>query len=169
MFFHVREDRRGSEQERTQRTMSQGTTRYTRETLSGLPGMIVIVEDVKADAQAAGLSVNEIRLECESKLAEAGIPVLQESQWRLAEGRPWLYVSINTIHYLTSYFFSIDVQLKQDVTLKREPSTGTSAATWEMGSIGFVDTPHLASKIKESVGNYLDKFIADYAAVNQHS
>ncbi len=149
--------------------MSKGTTHYTKDTLSGLPGMIVIIEDVKADALAAGLNVHEIRDECERKLTAAGIPVLEEAQWRLAEGRPWLYVSINTMHYLTSYFFSIDVQLKQDVTLKREPSSGTSAATWEMGSIGFVDTPHLASKIRESVGNYLDNFIADYAAVNQPS
>lgn len=147
--------------------MGTGTTHYTRDTLGGLPGMIVIVENVKADAHADGLNVKEILADCERKLAAAGIPVLQESQWRQAPGRPWLYVSINTMHYLTSYFFSIDVQLKQDVSLAREPSNVTSSATWEMGSIGFVDTHHLAAKIRESVGNYLDRFITDYVAVNQ--
>lgn len=146
--------------------MSRGTTHYTRDTLAGLPGMIVIVEDVKADAQAVGLDVREIQTDCERKLSAAGIPVLGEAQWRLAPGRPWLYVSINTMVYLASYFFSIDVQLKQDVNLAREPSNVTSAATWEMGSIGFVDPPHLSSKIRESVGSYLDNLISDYAAVN---
>lgn len=131
--------------------------------------MIVIVEGVKADARVDGLDVREIQADCEQKLSAAGITVLQEEQWRKAPGRPWLYVSINTIQYLGSYFFSIDVQLKQDVGLAREPSNVTSSATWEMGSIGFVDTPHLVPKIKESVGNYLDNFIADYAAVNPSS
>ena len=73
------------------------------------------------------------------------------------------------MHYLTSYFFSIDVQVKQDVNLARDPSKVTSSATWEMGSIGFVDPPHLSSKIRESVGNYIDDLIADYTAVNKGS
>jgi hypothetical protein len=68
--------------------------------------------------------------------------------------------------YLFSYFFSIDVQLKQDVILPRLPSIQTSSATWEMGSIGFVAIPELSDKIKESVFGYIDSFISDYAAVN---
>jgi len=99
-------------------------------------------------------------------LAQGGIRVLPHPEWRETPGRPWLYVSVNTIKYLESYFFSVDVQLKQDVSLPRQPSIVTSSVTWELGSIGFVTTEFLAAKIRESVGAYVDHFISDYSTVN---
>lgn len=141
-------------------------TEITRETLRGLKGLVVIVETVKSDAEADGLMVDDIQAEVESKLKQAGVPILPHDEWRTTIGRPWLYVSVNTIKYLFSYFFSIDVQLKQDVTLPRRPSISTSSATWEMGSIGFVAVPELPAKIKESVAMYVDNFISDFLAVN---
>ena len=92
--------------------------------------------------------------------------MLPHPEWRQTPGRPWLYVSVNTIKHLENYFFSVDVQLKQDVSLPRQPSILTSSATWELGSIGFVSTELLPAKIQESVGAYVDHFISDYSAVN---
>jgi hypothetical protein len=141
-------------------------TEITRETLRGLKGLVVIVETVKSDAEADGLKIDDLQAEVEAMLEKGGIRVLPHDVWRATVGRPWLYVSVNTMKYLFSYFFSIDVQLKQDVILPRLPSIQTSSATWEMGSIGFVAIPELSDKIKESVFGYIDSFISDYAAVN---
>jgi hypothetical protein len=141
-------------------------TEITRETLRGLKGLLVIVETVKSDAEADGLRIDDIQAEVESRLEQAGVRVLSHDEWRSTIGRPWLYVSVNTIKYLFSYFFSIDVQLKQDVTLPRQPSISTSSATWEMGSIGFASIPEFPAKIQESVSSYVDNFINDYLAVN---
>lgn len=141
-------------------------TEYTRETLRGLPGVVVVVENLRDDAEVAGLRASDLQTDVESKLMQAGIRVLPHTEWRTTPGRPWLYVSVNTIGYLASYFFSIDVQLKQDVSLPRMPAIVTSAATWEVGSIGFATTAGMPVKIRESVGNYLDSFINDYQAVN---
>ena len=142
-------------------------TEITRETLRGLKGLVVIVETVKSDAASDGLKVDDIQAEVEAKLEEGGVHVLPHEVWRATVGRPWLYVSVNTMKYLFSYFFSIDVQLKQDVSLPRHPSMVTSSATWEMGSIGFVTVQEFPDKIRESVAAYVvDSFISDYTAVN---
>jgi hypothetical protein len=141
-------------------------TDYTRETLRGLPGLLVVIENIKDDAELAGLKVTDIQSDVELKLVKAGIRVLAHEEWRITPGRPWLYVSVNTIKHLGSYFFSIDVQLKQDVSLPRQPSIVTSSATWEVGSIGYVQTESLPPKILDSVSGYLDSFVDDYKAVN---
>jgi len=141
-------------------------TEYTRETLRGLSGVMVVIEDLKEDAQADGLSVTGLQHQTESKLAEAGIPVLPLDEWRSALGRPWLYVSVNTLRHIGGYFFSVDVQLKQEVSLPRQPSIVTSSSTWELGSIGFVMADKLPIKVRASVEAHLDGFISDFRAAN---
>jgi hypothetical protein len=141
-------------------------TDYTRETLRDLAGVLVVIENIKDDAELAGLTVTDLQTDVELKLVRAGIRVLAHEEWQVAPGRPWLYVSVNTIKHLGSYFFSIDVQLKQDVSLPRYPSIITSSATWEVGSIGYVQTESLPAKIRDSVSSYLDNFISDYRTVN---
>jgi hypothetical protein len=141
-------------------------TEYTKDTLRGLIGVVVVIETIKPDAEADGLSISELQTDVELKLVQGGIRVLPHSEWCQTPGRPWLYVSVNTIKHLGSYFFSVDVQLKQDVNLPHQPSIVTSSATWELGSIGFAKTDLLRAKIRESVGAYVDNFINDYSAVN---
>jgi hypothetical protein len=141
-------------------------TEYTRETLRGLAGVAVVVETLKEDAEADGLRAADLQADTELKLTQAGIEVLSHEQWRGTPGRPWLYVSVNTFKYLASYFFSVDVQLKQEVSLPRDPSLVTSSATWEVGSIGFVISPDLSEKIRGSVGGYVNHFIRDYLTAN---
>jgi hypothetical protein len=141
-------------------------TEYTRHTLQGLQGVAVVVESIKSDAEADGLLSTDLQADTELKLSQAGIAVLAQDQWRQTPGRPWLYVSVNTIKYLASYFFSIDVQLKQEVSLPRQPSLVTSTATWEVGSIGFVISPDLSQKIRDSVSGYVNHFIRDFLSAN---
>jgi hypothetical protein len=144
-------------------------TEYTRETLLGLNGVVVVIETLKPDAEADGLNVAELQTDVELKLTQGGIRVLPHPEWSETPGRPWLYVSVNTIKHLGSYFFSVDVQLKQDVSLPRQPSIMTSSATWELGSIGFVNPELLPAKIRESVGTYVDNFISDYSRANSET
>ena len=43
-------------------------TEYTRETLHGLSGVVVVVETIKPDAEADGLKITELQTEVEQKL-----------------------------------------------------------------------------------------------------
>ncbi|MDQ7783814.1 MAG: hypothetical protein RDU20_13105 [Desulfomonilaceae bacterium] len=139
---------------------------YTRITLRGLPGVMVIVENVREDAEAAGLNVAELQSTIERQLGDADIPVIPHGEWRETSGRPWLYVSVNTLKYPTGYFFSLDLQLKQEVSLRREPTLVTSSATWEIGSVGFAGAENLHARVGESVSKFLGDFISDYAIAN---
>lgn len=142
-------------------------TEYTLETLRDLQGVFVIVETVKSDAVADGLSVEDLQHDVESKLSQAGIRVLTHDEWRSTPGRPWLYISVNTIKFLASYFFSLDVQLKQEVTLSRIGSISTSSSTWELGSLGMTVTSDLPSRVRQAVDGYIQRFIEDCATANQ--
>ncbi|MBI5250858.1 MAG: hypothetical protein HY912_15330 [Desulfomonile tiedjei] len=141
-------------------------TEYTRETLRDLAGVFVIVETVKSDAEADGLSVTELQKDVELKLSQAGIRVLDHDEWRSTPGRPWLYVSVNTIKFLASYFFSLDVQLKQEVSLSRSGSISTSSSTWELGSLGMTVISDLPNRVRQAVDAYVQRFIDDYDTVN---
>jgi hypothetical protein len=144
-------------------------TEYTRETLKGLPGVVVIVETIRSDAEADGLNIESLQTEVETRLAEGGVKVLPHNEWKSAAGKPWLYISVSTMKYLMSYFFSIDVQLKQDVGLTRHPAIVTSSSTWETGSVGFVSVGEFSAKIHDSVINYVEQFIQDFKAVNEEA
>jgi hypothetical protein len=141
-------------------------TEYTRETLRDLQGVFILVETIKSDAEADGLSVTELQSGVESKLAQAGIKTLTHDEWRSTPGHPWLYISINTIKFLASYFYSLDVQLKQEVSLTRSNSISTSSATWELGSLGMTLSSDLPSKIQEAVDRNIQHFVDDFATVN---
>jgi len=142
-------------------------TDITRETLRGLAGVLVVVEELKEEARADGLSAGALQDFVELKLVRSGLRVLPHDDWRRTPGRPWLYVSVNAMKIVSTYFFSIDVQLKQDISLVRQPDIASSCATWELGSIGFVTAEHLCTKIQDSVDAYLDLFLKDYRAVNE--
>jgi hypothetical protein len=144
-------------------------TEYTRETLLGLRGVVVVIETIRSDAEADGLSVTELQTDVELRLTQGGIRVLPHPEWSETPGRPWLYVSVNTIKHMGNYFFSVDVQLKQDVSLPRQPSIVTSSATWELGSIGFVNPELLSAKIRDSVSAYVDNFVSDYSQANSET
>jgi hypothetical protein len=141
-------------------------TDYTRFTLRGLTGVVVVIESIKSDAVADGLSESDLQADVEARLANSGIHVLNQDEWRETPGRPWLYVSVNTMRYLGSYFFSLDVQLKQDVKLPRAPGVLTSSATWEVGSIGFARCQDIGAKIRSSVDAYVTQFLTDWEAAN---
>lgn len=141
-------------------------TEYTRDTMRGLKGIAVIVETLRPEAEADGLSMEDLHSDTVDKLMAAGILVLAQDDWAQTPGRPWLYVSVNTMKYLATHFFSVDVQLKQEVSLPRSPSIVTSCSTWEVGSIGFAAPQSLSDKIRSSVGAYVDHFIRDFKAVN---
>jgi len=138
------------------------TTEFTKETLRGLAGVFVIVETVKPDAEADGLNVAQMQQFVEKNLSDAGVPLLSHDEWRSTPGRPWLYISVNTIKFLTGYFYSVDIQLKQEVSLSRASSISTSAATWELGSIGMSLISDLPDRIRQTVEIYLQRFINDY-------
>lgn len=138
-----------------------------RETLCGLKGVMVFIEDIDSDVEKHGLTRALIQKEVESRLRHADIPVLTREEAYDTPGKPYLYLSLTTHNTgIDLYSYSVRIEFNQDVSLIREPSIRTSATTWIANVVGIVGAQNL-SAVTEDVIELTDKFIHDYLAVNQ--
>ena len=140
-----------------------------RETLRGLAGVNVVIEDLPLEAERAGLTRATVQADTEAQLREAGIRVLNETEWQTAPGQPWLFVSVRTMRLNSTMpvnAFVISVDLMQRTMLARDPSLHTVGMTWTMGEMGTVIGSNL-SRVRESVRTQVDIFISVYQAVNR--
>ena len=133
--------------------------------LRGLGGVEVLVETIDLEAGRLGLTEAQIQTDVELRLRKAGVRVLTEKESQETPGEPYLYVMINAFvdQTPTSVGFSIRVELMEQVTLAR--GFKARAAIWRTGAAGTVGTGNIR-KIRESVGDLVDKFINDYLAAN---
>ena len=74
---------------------AQARAPYERESLAGLPGVVVVVETITPEAQADGLSEGAIQEAVESILQSTGIRIFIESKSLHVSSSPWLYVQPN--------------------------------------------------------------------------
>jgi hypothetical protein len=142
----------------------------TRQTLSGLQGVYVTVENIQSNiqkyAQKAGVTKEQIQKDIEVKLKSAGIKVFTREEWLNAPGRPILYVNINTHEYEKYWYaYDIKVELQQIVSLETNPSIKTMADTWSINMTGIANIGTLNS-IRNNVGVLTEKFISAYKSVN---
>jgi len=137
-----------------------------QDTLRGLNGMMVFVEEIDAEVENHGLTRSLLKTEVESRLRHAAIPVLTVEEAFNAPGKPYLYLNL-TAHNtgIDLYSYSIRIEFSQDVLLIREPTIRTSATTWSANVVGIVGARNL-SAVTEDVDDLTDKFIHAYHAAN---
>jgi hypothetical protein len=137
-----------------------------QETLCGLKGVMVFIEDIASDIEKNGLTKNLIQKEVESRLRRADIPVLTREEAYDTPGKPYLYLSLTTHNTgIDLYSYSVTIEFNQDVSLIREPSIRTSATTWIANVVGIVGARNFPA-VTEDVTELADKFIRDYVAAN---
>ncbi|MGD1149118.1 MAG: hypothetical protein ABR961_14350 [Thermoanaerobaculaceae bacterium] len=134
--------------------------------LRGLPGVEVVFENLTEELQGLGLNAEVLRGEVESKLRDTGVRVLTAEDQ--ASGRPWLYVRISALKSsnvpLVSYYVS--AQLRQDVTLDRNPDLHVGGTTWEIGGGGLAGNGVIVEAVRGAVRELAEKFSTDFLAVN---
>lgn len=139
-----------------------------RETLRGLDGVMVLVEDLRPDVIADGVTVKMIQTAAEKKLKAAGIKVLSENELMSTPGYPYLYINLNSIKPPggSGYIYSISLELYQAVTLDRDSKNKCLASTWEVSMVGMVTTSQLKGVV-DRISALVDEFMDDYAAANK--
>jgi hypothetical protein len=70
---------------------------FERESLKGLQGVGVLIENLNADAERAGLDSSTLTTDVELRLRQAGIVVLSRAERVRAPGSPYLYVNVAVI------------------------------------------------------------------------
>jgi hypothetical protein len=136
-----------------------------RVTLKGLKGIYVAIEE-RPEVEKLGLSVEKIETDVKFCLLQNRIEPLLFGE---AVGNPevtMLFVTLDAIPIeKSSIAWKISVEVRQKVTLQRDPRIHCIASTWRSGSFGYV----APEKFKDLSGNikvHVDEFIKDYLAVN---
>jgi len=140
----------------------------TRQTLRGLEGVYVVVEDLRLEIEEEGLTRNEIHKMAVETLGAAGVPVLSEDAWQEAPGSPWLYLYAHVIRreFVEErvFVFNLSIELKQKVNLTRAPEEeDVFATTWSralLGKSGYLED------VRKGVQVCLEDFIDAYRSMN---
>ena len=149
--------------------LSMAQTRdQQRESLRGLQGVEVVIEDIKSDAQVDGLSQEAIRAAVELILRSSGIRVLTQSERSETSSKPYLYVHVGTDKTSSGqYSFNSRVELHQAVSLVHRPQQIMLAPTWfPPGKFRTVGQQNMRLWIINSIEPLVREFANDFLAVN---
>jgi hypothetical protein len=153
-----------------------------RSTLRGLEAVYVQVESLDPQLKREGLTEVLLQLSTERKVGAAGIKVLPEEDFGRSDSKSILYLNVQILmpealkkygytvegqqiskpEGVVRYVYRIDLELRQMVSLMRDPTIRELSTTWSTGSLGF----RRLSRIKEDVNDHVDAFINAYLAVN---
>ena len=139
-----------------------------RQTLRGLQGVKVLVEDLGSDIERLGLTKAQLTVDTETKLRKAGIKVLTQEECLQTPGEPYLYVNININTGKPGddkYSYSIDIGVIQNVLLQRDPRTKSYSVTWSTGGVGIVEKESVGS-LRTSVDEVVNLFVTAFDSVN---
>ncbi len=149
-----------------QESVSSTPHAVARDTLRGLNGVHVVVEELRPEAVKDGLSKDAIEERVVQRLWDAGIRVLMEDQWTIAAGAPYLYLNVNAVKSRDLYVYAVDLQLNQTVKLERLPTVAVAATTWATGCrVGAVSADSVGV-LAQVAAQSVDRFIEDYRAAN---
>jgi hypothetical protein len=139
-----------------------------RQTLRGLQGVKVLIEDLGADFERLGLIKSQLQTDVEAGLRKAGIRVLTQEECYKTPGEPYLYVNININTGKPGdgkYSYSIDIGVIQDVLLQRDTRMKSYGVTWSTGGVGTIEK-EFVGRLRESVGELVKIFVDAFISVN---
>lgn len=139
----------------------------SRESLKGISGVGVVVEDISPDASADGLSQDAIRSAAELILRSKGIRVLTSVEKTRLGSAPYLYINVNTLkEELGLYAYAVNVDLKQVVGLLSKKGMQSWGCTWSTSVIGTVGEANVPQIIADGVEPLVKEFANDFLLVN---
>ncbi|HEV7745064.1 MAG TPA: hypothetical protein VGO56_08715 [Pyrinomonadaceae bacterium] len=148
------------------------TTHAQSESLQGLAGFRVVVEDVDSKVAARrSLSVSQIQTDVELRLRRNGIRVLTEAEWNHDARSPTLYINLHLVLSGNDpgeeglYAYNISVEVKQGVLLKSSPAKDVLATTWDKAATGTVGSDNLGV-LRSRITDLVDFAANDYLAAN---
>ena len=159
-----------------------------RKTLQGIQAVVVKVYPVEAEWQSelqkVGMSESVLESEIERQLEKAGIRVLPEEASTRSEFEGILNVRlrfsdpepakkkfptsddkrdvIEKVDVKKRYVYAIRLNLRQLVSLKRDPSAEAFSITWQAESVGM----RRIIDIREDIKTIVDRFIEAYTSEN---
>jgi hypothetical protein len=139
-----------------------------RQTLRGLQGVKVLIEDLGSDIERLGLIKSELQTAVEATLRKGGIKVLTQEECYKTPGEPYLYLNININTGKLGddkYSYSIDIGVIQNVLLQRDPRMKSYSVTWSTGGVGVIEK-EFVGRLRESADELVKIFVKAFLSVN---
>jgi hypothetical protein len=139
----------------------------SRQSLKGLSGFAVEVEDVGSKSKTAGVDPAKIKSTIEGKLKAAGIQSLSADAALKAAGAPHLALNLDSLVGKDgTVSFEVTLSVLQGCTLARDASVKLPACvTWSRGRVGRANEK-VAAFIDTQVAAEMEAFLRAYAEVN---
>jgi hypothetical protein len=135
-----------------------------RDTLRGLPGLEVVVEELPPEVRRAGLSADAVRGEVQRRLAANGVTLYTTQQQNASPAKPYLYLHLNALELPGSVLvIAVQLQLRQTVTSVVTASSIVNAMTWDSHNV-FALTGREAAPLTAALLEMVDGFAADWRA-----
>lgn len=129
----------------------------------GIKAMAVEVS-CPQEAEEAGLKKEDIRKDIATRLEQAGIKIIPEYMY----GPPRLHIRIKAYKIPNQEMFvdNIDVLLKEQVILPRNPEEKITAVTWELSWLSNASPKRFVEHIQSNLKIIINAFIREYRAAN---
>ena len=142
------------------------------ESLKGLKGVEVLIEELNPDLENLSLTMIQIQSDVESKLRKAGVEVLSKEENEKVQPlrKPYLYIRINSCKLSSrkeSIAFNIGIALNQQVMLRGQVDFKKClfAPTWYTSVVGAAGRTNI-QELLDTVQDLTDKFINAYLKAN---
>ena len=134
-----------------------------RASLTGLSAISVVVEGLAPVAQKNGLREADLQKAIELRLRQAGINVTPD-----ADAYLYAQVIVGDPGASSPLAYVVTVSLMQEVTLPRDAHARTplQCPTWWLNALGLVSPQGLSRVVQERTGEFVDRFVKAYQAVN---
>jgi hypothetical protein len=144
-------------------TASANDSQAERASLTHLPEISVVVEDLSPAAEKAGLKAADLQKDALDRVRAAGINLKPDAD-------AYLYVQITVADPGGTFpmVYYVNVSLMQEVTLPRGVKTRTplQSPTWWLNSVGLAGPDRVGSAVSGKVHDFVDQFVKAYASVN---
>jgi hypothetical protein len=149
-----------------------GAATPSRNTLEGVKWVHLSIVGRLEPLAKTECSAERIRAVVESRLQEAGIPVMKALEYNLSREKPNLRVEVRIFEYKGKavpralYAYSVRLYFTQEVILARDPGKRIMAPTWNTPSVMGLTFDSKLRVVLKHVDKLLDSFIKDYHAAN---
>lgn len=137
-----------------------------RDTLRGLPGVELVVEDVPPELTQAEISTTALRAAIEQRLRTGGITVYASQTANPSDAKAFVYVELNAVPLPGQMnAVAIQVHVRQTVRSTVTTSNIVNAMTWDNHTVAAV-TAADGAPLRDLVLEMVDHFVADWRAVH---
>lgn len=149
---------------------AQLVMRSSARSLTGLPGVRVVIGQLTAEAMDAGLDSVAVRTQIELELRRAGVRIFHEEETRFRPDVAVLLVNLVVMpdRATGGYFYRAKMELRQDVRLARDVDVSIPATTWAARDaiIALGGRFNLRDDVAGTCRAQVTEFLNDYLAAN---